>query len=46
VALAHGLEDVDRLEQLPMVFVKGVLVGGANDLKALHESGQLRDMLG
>ena len=30
----------------PMVFVKGVLVGGANDLKALDESGQLRDMLG
>jgi glutaredoxin-related protein len=30
----------------PMVFVKGVLVGGANDLKALHESGQLRDLLG
>jgi glutaredoxin-related protein len=30
----------------PMVFVKGMLVGGANDLKALDESGQLRDMLG
>ena len=30
----------------PMVFVKGVLVGGATDLKALHESGQLRDLLG
>ena len=30
----------------PMVFVKGVLVGGANDLKALDESGQLRDLLG
>ena len=30
----------------PMVFVKGVLVGGANDLKALDDSGQLRDMLG
>ena len=30
----------------PMVFVKGVLVGGANDLKALNESGQLRALLG
>ncbi len=30
----------------PMVFVKGVLVGGANDLTALDESGQLRDLLG
>jgi glutaredoxin-related protein len=30
----------------PMVFVKGVLVGGATDLKALNESGQLRAMLG
>ena len=30
----------------PIVFVKGVLVGGANDLKALDESGQLRDLLG
>jgi hypothetical protein len=29
-----------------MVFVKGVLVGGANDLKALDASGQLRDLLG
>jgi glutaredoxin-related protein len=30
----------------PMVFVKGVLVGGAKDLKALDASGQLRDLLG
>ena len=27
---------------LPMVFVKGVLVGGANDLKRLLESGELK----
>jgi glutaredoxin-related protein len=26
---------------LPMVFVKGVLVGGANDLKRLIDSGEL-----
>jgi monothiol glutaredoxin len=26
---------------LPMVFVKGVLIGGASDLKRLLESGQL-----
>ena len=27
---------------LPMVFVKGVLVGGADDLKRLLESGELK----
>ena len=27
---------------LPMVFVKGVLVGGAEDLKRLVESGELK----
>jgi glutaredoxin-related protein len=30
----------------PMVFVKGVLVGGATDLKALIASGELGRMLG
>lgn len=30
----------------PMVFVKGVLVGGANDLQKLAESGELARMLG
>lgn len=30
----------------PMVFVKGTLVGGASELKALIESGELRAMLG
>lgn len=30
---------------LPMVFVKGVLVGGADDLDALLASGELRRML-
>ncbi|MDO8941910.1 MAG: glutaredoxin [Burkholderiaceae bacterium] len=29
----------------PMVFVKGVLVGGATDLQALIDSGDLRQML-
>ncbi len=29
----------------PMVFVKGVLVGGANDLQALIDSGELKKML-
>ena len=29
----------------PMVFVKGMLVGGFEDLKALHDAGQLRDLL-
>ena len=30
----------------PMVFVKGVLVGGADDLKRLIASGELAQMLG
>ena len=30
---------------LPMVFVKGMLVGGAEDLEALLASGELRRML-
>lgn len=30
----------------PMVFVKGVLVGGYAELKALHERGELKRMLG
>ncbi len=30
---------------LPMVFVKGVLVGGANDLIALIASGELKKMM-
>ncbi len=29
----------------PMVFVKGVLVGGANDLRKLVESGELAQLL-
>jgi monothiol glutaredoxin len=29
----------------PMVFVKGVLVGGANDLEKLVESGELKQLL-
>jgi monothiol glutaredoxin len=29
----------------PMVFVKGVLVGGASDLQALIDSGELNQML-
>ena len=31
---------------LPMVFVKGVLVGGASDLEKLIASGELKEMLG
>lgn len=29
----------------PMVFVKGMLVGGANDLKALIDSGEFKKLL-
>ena len=31
---------------LPMVFVRGTLVGGADDLRKLIDSGELRRMLG
>jgi len=31
---------------MPMIFVKGVLVGGADDLQRLHASGELARMLG
>lgn len=31
---------------LPMVFVKGVLIGGAADLKRLIDSGELKRLLG
>ena len=30
----------------PMVFVKGVLVGGANDVQKLIETGELKKLLG
>lgn len=30
----------------PMVFVKGTLVGGASELRALIDSGELKSMLG
>ena len=30
----------------PMVFVKGVLVGGASELKKLLDSGELKRLLG
>ena len=30
----------------PMVFVRGVLIGGYGDLKALIESGELKGLLG
>ncbi len=30
---------------LPMVFVKGILIGGASDLKKLIESGDLKKLL-
>lgn len=31
---------------LPMVFVKGMLVGGASDLQKLIDSGELKKLLG
>ena len=30
----------------PMVFVKGVLVGGFDDLEKLHDSGEPKKLLG
>jgi monothiol glutaredoxin len=31
---------------IPMVFVKGILVGGSSELQALIDSGELKTMLG
>ena len=31
---------------MPMIFVKGMLVGGANDLERLIKSGELKQLLG
>jgi glutaredoxin-related protein len=31
---------------LPMIFVRGVFVGGFQDLKRLHDSGELKRLLG
>ena len=33
-------------QTFPMIFVKGVLIGGASDLRALLASGELQKMLG
>jgi monothiol glutaredoxin len=33
-------------QTFPMVFVKGVLVGGASDLAKLNESGELKKLMG
>ncbi len=33
-------------QTFPMVFVKGVLVGGASDLAKLNESGELKKLIG
>ncbi len=30
---------------MPMIFVKGILVGGASELARLIESGKLQEML-
>ena len=30
---------------LPMIFIKGVFVGGFEDLKKLHDSGELKQLL-
>jgi glutaredoxin-related protein len=42
----NGLKMWTGWPTFPMVFVKGVLVGGANDLAKLIDSGELKKMLG
>jgi len=41
----NGLKMWTGWPTFPMVFVKGVLVGGANDLAKLIDSGELKKML-
>ncbi len=39
---SHGADILKEVrDALPMVFVKGVLIGGASDLAKLIESGEL-----
>jgi glutaredoxin-related protein len=42
----NGLKMWTGWPTFPMVFVKGVLVGGANDLAKLIDSGELKKLLG
>ncbi len=42
----EGVKQFSNWPTLPQVFVGGEFVGGADILKQLHESGELRGMLG
>jgi monothiol glutaredoxin len=43
--LLSEAKNVDRLAAFPMVFVRGALVGGADDLAKLITSGELATLL-
>jgi hypothetical protein len=45
-AAAQRAQDVERLADLPMVFVKGILIGGADQLEKMVSGGELKRMLG
>jgi monothiol glutaredoxin len=46
MTLAQRAQQVDRPPALPMVFVRGVLVGGFVELHRLIDSGELKRVLG
>ncbi|HEY8271295.1 MAG TPA: glutaredoxin [Pseudobdellovibrionaceae bacterium] len=51
VDLTDKPEEIDRIKSetgwrtVPIIMVNGVLIGGYNDMKALHEEGKLETLL-
>ena len=44
--LRQGLKEYSNWPTYPQLYVGGKLVGGADIVSSLHESGELRDVLG
>jgi monothiol glutaredoxin len=44
--LRQGLKEYSNWPTYPQLYVDGKLVGGADIVSSLHESGELRDVLG
>ena len=43
--LRDGLKAFAKLDEIPQLYVKGVLLGGGETVRALAESGELADVL-
>ncbi|KAL1239035.1 Glutaredoxin-C8 [Trichinella pseudospiralis] len=44
-SMKDALEELTGARSVPRVFIDGKFIGGADDTKRLHESGELRKML-